>query len=121
MQIEDPKRRSGSLEGSTPYRLDRLVAYQDGTVVSRTLTKGSAGSLTVFAFDQGQELSEHSAPFDAYVTVLDGEAILIIGGNPVTAEQGETVMMPANVPHAVKAGTRFKMLLTMFRHAGAGT
>jgi quercetin dioxygenase-like cupin family protein len=121
MEIGDPKKRSGSIEGSKPYRLEELVSYQDGTIVSRTLSKGSGGTLTVFAFDAGQELSEHSAPFDAYVTVLDGEVVLIIGGYPVKAVNGETVLMPADVPHAVKAETRFKMLLTMLRHTAAAS
>lgn len=96
-------------------RLEALVDYNEGAVVSRTLTKSKAGTLTVFAFDQGQELSEHSAPFDAWVQVLDGEAELTIGGAPVRAAAGQTVLMPANVPHALRAGSRFKMLLIMIR------
>jgi len=95
--------------------LATLVAYQRGGVVSRTLVKKPAGTLTVFAFDQGQALSEHTAPFDALVQVLDGEALLVIGGKQVPAKAGQTVLMPANVPHAVNATTRFKMLLAMFR------
>ena len=71
--------------------------------------------MTVFAFDAGQALSEHSAPFDAYVQVLDGEGQMVIGGESVTAKAGEVVLMPANVPHAVNAPVRFKMLLLMFR------
>jgi len=91
------------------------VLYGEGAVVSRTILKRPTGTLTLFAFDRGQELSEHTAPFDAVVQVLDGEAELIIGGQPVCAREGEMVIMPANIPHAVKAASRFKMLLTMIR------
>ncbi len=92
-----------------------LVSYQDGSVVSRTLHRGPAGTLTLFAFDAGQALSEHTAPFDAFVLVLDGEALITVGGRPTTARAGEMVFMPGGVPHAVQAPARFKMLLTMFR------
>jgi len=92
-----------------------LVQYAEGSIVSRALVQKGAGSLTLFAFDAGQELSEHSAPFDAFVQVLDGEAELVIGGQPVPAKAGQLVLMPAEVPHAVKAPQRFKMLLSMIR------
>jgi quercetin dioxygenase-like cupin family protein len=92
-----------------------LVQYGEGAVVSRTLMKQPTGTLTLFAFDQGQELSEHTAPFDAVVEALEGEVVLTIGGKAVAAAAGQTVVMPANVPHAVKAVTRLKMLLTMIR------
>ena len=95
--------------------LTGLVAYSAGSVVSRQLAKTTAGNLTLFAFDAGEGLSEHAAPFDAVVQVLDGEAELVIGGQAVRATAGQVVVMPANVPHAVKAPERFKMLLTMFR------
>jgi len=108
-------RPSGALEPGVPARLAELLDYAPGVVVSRTLAKSAAGALTVFAFDQGQELSEHSAPFDAYVQVLDGEVELTIGGEAVRSALGETVLMPADVPHAVKALGRFKMLLIMIR------
>ena len=94
-----------------------LVDYAEGSIVSRTLLDNSAGTLTLFAFDAGQSLSEHSAPFDAVVHVLDGEAELIIGGKTVAAPAGSLVLMPADVPHAVNANVRFKMLLTMLRSA----
>ena len=97
--------------------MEGLVEYAEGAVVSRTLARTDAGTVTLFAFDAGQELSEHSTPFDALVHVLDGEAELIIGGKPVSARGGELVVMPADVPHAVKAPGRFKMLLTMLRAA----
>ena len=96
-------------------RLGEQVGYVDGSIVSRTLAKAPGGSLTLFAFDAGQELSEHTAPFDAFVQVLDGAVELTIGGARVAARAGETVLMPAGVPHAVRATERFKMLLSMVR------
>ena len=107
----------GAIAASTPAPITDLVAYADGAVVSRTLAKGTAGTLTLFAFDLGQELSEHTAPFDAFVQVLDGKVELIIGGQTVQACAGDVVLMPAQIPHAVKAVERFKMVLTMFREA----
>lgn len=100
---------------SEAIELAGLVGYDTGAVTSKTLRKASNGTLTIFAFDEGQELSEHSAPFDAYVQILDGRAELIIGGKSVVPRAGELVLMPANVPHAVKAIERFKMLLVMFK------
>lgn len=104
-----------TIEPAKPYRLEKLVNYADNSVVSRTLTKNKAGTITLFAFDSGQGLSEHSAPFDAIVQVLDGQAELIIGGKKVITKAGETVVMPADIPHAVNATEKFKMLLTMIR------
>ena len=95
--------------------LATLVDYAAGSIVSKTIAKTPAGIMTLFAFDAGQGLSEHSAPFDAYVMVLDGSTLLTIGGDKVTAKAGETVRMPANIPHAVHAPVPFKMLLTMLR------
>ncbi len=92
-----------------------LIAYQEGAVVSRQIVKAEAGNVTLFAFDLGQELSEHTAPFDALVHVLDGEVEVRISGKPFTLKTGEAIVMPANEPHALKALTRFKMLLTMIR------
>jgi len=91
------------------------IQYNPDAVVSKTLVKQQHGTITLFAFDQDQELSEHSAPFDAMVHVLDGEVELIIGGVSTVAKTGEFVVMPANIPHAVKARTKFKMLLTMIK------
>lgn len=96
-------------------KLVDLVGYQDGAVVSREVMKGATGTVSVFAFDRGEGLSEHTAPFDAMVTVLDGEVEVIISGNPHRLSEGETIIMPANEPHALKALTRFKMLLTLIR------
>ena len=92
-----------------------LVAYNDGSVVSRQITKAEAGNVTLFAFDKDQELSEHTAPFDALVCVLDGEAEISISGNPFHLRDGEMIIMPANQPHALKAIKKFKMLLIMIR------
>ncbi len=92
-----------------------LVAYQEGSVVSRQITKEEAGNVTLFAFDAGQELSEHTAPFDALVHVLEGEAQVRIAGQPYALAAGDVIIMPHNQPHAVKAVKRFKMLLTMIR------
>jgi quercetin dioxygenase-like cupin family protein len=92
-----------------------LAAYQEGAVVSRILLKRGGGTVTLFAFDAGQSLSEHTAPFDAVAQVLEGDALITIAGAPLTVPAGEIVLMPANQPHAVAALTRFKMLLTMIR------
>ncbi len=92
-----------------------LVEYGEGAVVSRTLVQNEAGTITLFAFDADQGLSEHTAPFDAFVHVLDGTGTFTIGGKPVTLQMGQIVLMPANVSHAVHATSRFKMLLTMLR------
>lgn len=92
-----------------------LAAYQEGSVVSRQITKADAGNVTLFAFDKDQELSEHTAPFDALVHVLDGEAEVRISGKGFSLKTGDAIIMPAGEPHAVKALTRFKMLLTMIR------
>jgi quercetin dioxygenase-like cupin family protein len=108
--------KPGAMPAAEALRLEDLVDYGPGAVVSRTLAKGKAGTLTVFAFDEGQELSEHSAPFDAYVTVLHGEALLIVDGKEIRTRTGETVLMPADIPHAVKAPQRFKMLLVMVKN-----
>jgi quercetin dioxygenase-like cupin family protein len=94
-----------------------LVAYQDGAVVSRTLLKRAGGTITLFAFDEGQSLSEHTAPFDAVAHVLEGHADITISGTPLRVSAGEMVLLPANKPHAVHAPGRFKMLLAMIRSA----
>jgi quercetin dioxygenase-like cupin family protein len=96
-----------------------LVAYQAGAVVSREIVKKKTGSVTAFAFDAAQGLSEHTAPFDALVHVLDGTTEIVIGGEPHTVKQGEMILMPANIPHALKAVEQFKMLLTMIREPTA--
>ena len=96
-------------------RLADMAAYQDGAIVSRQVTKADAGNVTLFAFDAGQELSEHTAPFDALVHVLDGEAEVTIAGRSFSVRVGDAIVLPAGQPHAVRAVARFKMLLTMIR------
>ena len=91
------------------------VAYQAGSVVSRIILKRSTGNVTVFAFDQGQGLSEHTTPFDALVHILDGAAEITVGGTPYDLRAGEMILMPATIPHALRANERFKMALTMIR------
>ena len=100
---------------SEVLKLADLAAYQEGAVVSRQITKAEAGNVTLFAFDAGQELSEHTAPFDALVHILDGEAEVRLSGVPYSLAAGDAIIMPADVPHALKATTKFKMLLTMMR------
>ncbi len=92
-----------------------LVDYQEGSIVSRVILKGETGNVTLFAFDQGQELSEHTTPFDALVHVVEGEAEITISGQPYALKTGDAILMPAEQPHAVRATRRFKMLLTMIR------
>ena len=98
-----------------PLSLAHHVAYADDAVVSKTLLDKKTGTLTLFAFDAGQGLSEHTSPYDATVQILDGEATLVIGGRDVRVGAGELVIMPAHVPHAVRTEQRFKMLLIMIR------
>ncbi len=100
---------------SERLHLAELAAYQDGSVVSRQITKADAGNVTLFAFDKDQGLSEHTAPFDALVHVLEGEAQVTISGRAFDLKAGDVIIMPANEPHALKAMERFKMLLTMIR------
>lgn len=92
-----------------------VVAYQAGAVVSRTLLKGPGGTVTAFAFDVGEGLSEHTAPFDALVTMIEGEAEIAISGKPHSLRGGDLLILPARQPHAVKATTRFKMVLVMIK------
>ena len=96
-------------------RLVDLADYQDGSVVSRTIINKKTGTVTFFAFDKGQGLSEHTAPFDALVYLLDGEAEISISGKPHHLKQGEMIIMPADQPHSLKALKKFKMILIMIR------
>ncbi|HVM72498.1 MAG TPA: cupin domain-containing protein [Anaerolineales bacterium] len=102
-----------TLPHSETLALADLVAYQPGAVVSRQVVKAAGGNVTLFAFDEGQELSEHTAPFDALVHILDGEAEIKISGLPYQLMAGTAIIMPANAPHALLARKKFKMLLTM--------
>lgn len=104
-------------ENSSPRveQLANLASYQIGSIVSREIIRKSTGTVTLFAFDKGQGLSEHTAPFDALVHILDGEAEVTISGKAYHLEQGQIVILPANKPHALKALKQFKMLLVMIR------
>ncbi len=92
-----------------------LIEYQSGSVVSREIIRKETGTVTIFAFDKGEGLSEHTAPFDAMVQIIDGKAEITISGNKNVLEAGEMIIMPANEPHALKALEKYKMVLTMIR------
>lgn len=96
-------------------KIESLVDYQEGAIVSRTIIDKKAGTITVFAFDEGQGLSEHVAPYDALVTLLDGEAEIVVSGKAFKISAGEMLILPANEPHALRATKKFKMMLTMIR------
>ncbi len=100
---------------ANPFKLADLIEYQAGSIVSRMLVKKDTGTVTLFAFDKGQGLSEHTAPFDALVYVIEGETEITISGKAMTLKTGDAVIMPANDPHALKAVDRFKMLLVMVK------
>ena len=100
---------------SEPHNLDELVAYEEGRVVSRTFSQNSSLSLTLFSFDEGEGVSTHTAPGDAMVQILDGEALVNIDGKEMTVSKGQIVVMPADIPHSVTAVKRFKMLLTVVK------
>jgi quercetin dioxygenase-like cupin family protein len=96
-------------------RLDELVEYQDGTVASRMVIKQKHGNITIFSFDEDEGLSEHTAPFDALVTILDGECEIWLEGKTFEMKTGDSIIFPANAPHALSATTKFKMSLTMIK------
>ena len=114
--MEDAKEQKGveKLVAQVVKLID-LVNYQEGSVVSRTIIDKRTGTITLFAFDEGQGLSEHTVPFDALVYILDGEVEIVISGKAVRLKKGEMTIMPANQPHALKAVKRFKMILTMIK------
>ena len=105
----------GDTQKATAINIAGHIEYASGSIVSKAILQKSTGSLTLFAFDAGQKLSEHTAPFDAVVHVLDGEAELVIGGEKILVPAGSFAVMPANIPHAINAVKRFKMALTMIR------
>jgi quercetin dioxygenase-like cupin family protein len=109
------EKQESQLTPAQPVVLSEMVNYEAGSVVSRTLAKNKAGNVTLFSFDKEQGLSEHSAPFDALVQILEGRAELTIDGKTVEAKAGQMVLMPANVPHALHAPEPFKMLLIMIK------
>ena len=113
--VKENKTENVEPVSAKPVSLADLIDYQEGSVVSRTIVDKEAGTITLFAFDEGQGLSEHTAPFDALVYGLDGEVEVTISGKAVRLENGEMVIMPANKPHALKATKRFKMLLAMIK------
>ena len=114
MKPETPSKPKG-LPAAETARAAGLVNYQDGSVVSREIVKKPTGNVTLFAFDEGQGLSEHTALFDALAQVVEGEAEIVISGQPHRVLGGEMILMPAGQPHALKATKRFKMILTMIR------
>ena len=115
--MTEKQTRLGVLEAcvARPQNLDGLIEYAADSIVSKTIIDKPVGTITLFAFDAGQKLSEHTAPYDAVVQVLDGRGRLTIGGESVVVSAGQVVIMPGNVPHSVAADERFKMLLTMIR------
>lgn len=115
--MSDKKSKNEGLEKSQAFQLADLLDYAPESIVSRIILKNEAGNITLFSFAEGQELSEHTAPYDAVVQVIDGSARLAIGGNDVIVKTAEIAIMPANVPHAVYADRKFKMMLTMIKPA----
>ena len=113
-KTEKPDKKREDLKGKV-IRLQDLVNYQDGTVASRMVVNRKAGSITLFSFDENEGLSEHTAPYDAVVTILDGECEVWVAGKTYSMKEGETIIFPAGVPHALSALTKFKMMLTMIR------
>jgi len=97
------------------FQFEELVDYSTDAIISRTILNKQTGTVTIFAFDKGQSLSEHTAPFDAMVQVIDGEGIVSIAGKELSLIKGQSVILPANIPHALNASERFKMVLTMIR------
>jgi quercetin dioxygenase-like cupin family protein len=112
---QDTQPKSKGFTGAQVVKAAEMINYQDGSIVSRELIKKPTGTVTVFAFDEGQGLSEHTAPFDALVQVVEGEVEIHISGRPHHLTGGEMILMPAHQPHALKAFTKFKMILTMIR------
>jgi quercetin dioxygenase-like cupin family protein len=111
----DIENKTGNALIAESTEIAALVDYQCGTVVSRMIIERNTGTVTLFAFDKGQGLSEHTAPFDALVHIIDGEADITISGRSIRMKAGEVVIMPANKPHALKAVERFKMMLVMIK------
>lgn len=104
-------------EKGTILKINEMIDYSKGGVISKQVLKNEAGNITLFSFDEGQGLTEHTAPFDAMVQVLEGEVEIRIGGQPHRLKQGDSIIMPANIPHALQAVKAFKMLLTMIKGA----
>ena len=113
--VEDETKNRSEIPAASTVELGNIVSYQAGAVVSRAIVSRKTGTITLFAFDAGQGLSEHTAPFDALVHVLEGKAEIVIDGEPFQLSGSEAILLPANRPHAVRAISRFKMLLVMIR------
>lgn len=111
----EPPVKPGSLAAATVAKVRDLINYQDGAVVSREIIKKPEGNVTLFAFDEGQGLTEHTSPFNALVHILEGVAEITIAGQPHRVQEGELILMPASQPHALRAVQRYKMILTMIR------
>jgi quercetin dioxygenase-like cupin family protein len=107
---------NNTIEPSKIFNAAESVDYSAGAVVSKTIVKKQTGNITLFAFDEGEGLSEHTAPFDAVAQILDGKAEITIGGNSFILQTGQCIIMPATIPHALKAIERFKMMLTMIKN-----
>ena len=107
--------KSKSIERGMPFRYTEIVDYQNQSIVSKTLIENKSGSVTVFAFDRGQKLSEHTAPFDALAEIVDGTGIITIEGSDHKLQAGQQIIMPADIPHAIRAEEQFKMALIMIR------
>ncbi len=106
---------SNEFSKSQVFGFSTSVEYAEGAIVSKTVLKKETGNISLFAFDKGEALSEHTAPFDALIQVVDGKGEIIIGGKPYLLESGQSIIMPAGIPHSVKAAERFKMVLTMIK------
>ena len=106
---------SNEFEKGKAFSFNDSVEYSAGGIVSKTVLKKETGNISLFSFDKGEALSEHTAPFDAMIQVIDGKGEIIIGGRPNILEAGQSIIMPANIPHAVRAVEKFKMVLTMIR------
>lgn len=113
--MADEKQPVNDILSARPGSLDNLIAYQTDSVVSKTIIKKPTGTVTLFAFDKGQGLSEHTAPFEAIVYLVDGEAEITVAGKVHVVKKGEMIILPANIPHALSAVSSFKMLLTMIK------
>lgn len=106
---------SNIIEASKIFVSTESIEYANGSVVSKTIVKKPTGNITLFAFDIGEGLAEHSSPYDALVQLLDGKAEITIGGTPYNLQAGQNIILPANIPHALKANEKFKMMLTMIK------
>ncbi len=113
--MSDEKQPANTIVSAQSGSLENLIAYQKDSVVSKTIIKKKTGTVTLFAFDKDQGLSEHTAPYEALVYLVDGEAEITVGGKPNVVKKGEMILLPANVPHALSAISPFKMMLTMIK------